>query len=91
MTESQIFSHSARPNLVNKYFIMRQICLKFKHARPYAFVVGPRGFFRPCSHKCVGLSYGTFINGFAKKVLTGLYGSYDKIIYWGDLIESILF
>ena len=32
-TESQIFSHAARPNLVNKYFIIwpiwRQIFLKF--------------------------------------------------------------
>ena len=51
MTENQIFSHLARPNLVNKYFIIRpiwkQIHLKFKYARPYAFVVGPYGFFRP--------------------------------------------
>ena len=33
MTESQIFSHPARPNLVNKYFIIwpiwREICFEF--------------------------------------------------------------
>ena len=85
MTESEIFSHLARPNLVNKYFIIRpiwrQICLKFEHARPSAFVVGPYGFFQPRSRKCVRFSYGTFINGFAKKALAEPYGSYDNKVY----------
>ena len=43
MTESQIFSHPARPNLVNEHFIIwpiwRQIFFKFKHARSHALVV----------------------------------------------------
>ena len=34
--------------------------------------------FPACSRKCIEPSYGTFINGFAKKVLTGSYGSYDN-------------
>ena len=46
---------------------------------PYAFVVGSDCFFQPRSCKCVRPSYRTFINGFAKKALAGLYGSYDKI------------
>ena len=74
--------HPARPNLVSKYFIIwpiwRQICLNFLHARPYVSVVGPYGFFRPRSRKCVRPSYRIFINGFAKKALAGPYGSYDK-------------
>ena len=41
----------------------------------------PYGFFRPRSRKCVRPSYGTFINGFAKKALAGPYGSYDKWLY----------
>ena len=53
-------------------------CFKCKHTRPYDFVVGPYGFFRPCSRKCVRPSYRTFVNGFAKKALAGPYGSYDK-------------
>ena len=81
MTESQIFSHSTRPNLVTKYFIIepiwREICLKFEHARPYLFVVGPSGFFRTRSGECVRPLYGNFINGFAKKALAMPYGSYD--------------
>ena len=44
------------------------------------FVVGQYGFFRPRSRKCVRPSYGTFINGFAKKALAGPYGSYDNKI-----------
>ena len=42
------------------------------------FVVGPYGFFRHCSRKCVRPLYGTFIDGFAKKALTGPYRSYDN-------------
>ena len=42
--------------------------------------VGPYGFFRPRSRKCIRPSYGTFINGFAKKALAGPYGSYDNIV-----------
>ena len=53
--------------------------LEVEHARPYAFVIGPYGFFRPRSRKYVRPSYGTFINGFAKKALAGPYGSYDSI------------
>ena len=58
--------------------------MKFEHARLYAFVVGPYGFFRPRSRKCVRPSYGTFVNGFGKKALAGPYGSYDncEIIAW---------
>ena len=85
MTESQAFFHPARPNLVNKYFIIRpisrQIFLKFQHARPYAFVVGPYGFFWPRSRKRVRPPYGTFINGFAKKTLARPYGSYDNCCF----------
>ena len=55
--------------------------MKLKYARPYAFVVKTYGFFRPCSRKCVRPSYGTFINGFAKKAPAGPYGSYDKTEY----------
>ena len=40
-----------------------------------------RLFFRPRSCKCVRPSYGTFMNGFAKKALPGPYGSYDNIGY----------
>ena len=29
-------------------------------------------------------SYGTFINGFAKKALAGPYGSYDKSAYYEE-------
>ena len=46
--------------------------------RPYAFVIGPYGYFRPRLRKCVRPSYGTVINGFAKKALVGPYGSYDN-------------
>ena len=49
--------------------------------RPYAFVVGPFRFFQPRLRKCVWRSYRTFINGFAKKALAELYGSYDKTEY----------
>ena len=38
-------------------------------------------FFRPRSRKCVRPSYGTFINGFAKKALAGPYGLYDNTFY----------
>ena len=43
---------------------------------------GPYGFFWPRSRKCVRPSYGTFINGFAKKAFAGPYGSYDKKLYY---------
>ena len=33
------------------------------------------------SCKCIRPLYGTFINGFAKKALAGVYGLYDKVRY----------
>ena len=84
ITESQLFFHPARPNLV--FYHMTNLETNFlevltrKAVGFCSFVVGPYGFFRPRSRKCVWPSYGTFVNGFAKKALAGPYGSYDNKI-----------
>ena len=48
------------------------------HKEPYAILVGPDGFFWPCSGHRVRPSYRDFFNSFAMKAHAGPYGSYDK-------------
>ena len=43
----------------------------------------------PAPLKCVRPSYGTLINGFAKKALAGPYGSYDKNSYYSFIMKEM--
>ena len=81
MNESQIFSHPARPNLVNKYFVIDQFGVEVLTHKAIRFCSRAVRLFLAPSCKCVRPLYGTFIDGFAKKALAGLYGSYDKYSY----------
>ena len=61
-------------------------------------LAGPDGFFPALLRHRVRPSYGTFINGFAKKKLVVPYGSYDKIcsfmicvmkqLFWSCIFEQ---
>ena len=89
MTEGQIFSRPARPNSVNKYFIIwpllgllqQQNCRKLHLAGPYANLAGPYGFFRPCSRYRARPSYRDIAIGLLLKARAGPYGSYDKVSF----------
>ena len=80
---------------MGKYFV-RGHGVRTKHSKVHApceavgFCSRPYGFFRPCSRKCVRPSYGTIIDGFAKKVPAGPYWSYDKHYYQKQHIPCML-
>ena len=52
------------------------------------FLVGPYGFLRPCSRKCVRPSYGDFPNSLTMKVRAGPYWPYDNVRYGPSLFPS---
>ena len=90
MTESQIYSHPARPNLVNKYHMtnLKTNVVEVLTREAVRFCSSPPP--PPPSRNCVRPSYGTFINGFEKKALAGPYGSYDKCVTCGRGLINIL-
>ena len=91
-SESQIFSHPARPNLVRVFYHMTNLETKLLNIitrEPVRFCSRGRAvrLFRSRSCKCVRPSYGTFINGFARKGAAP-YGSFDNKKYMSQYLKS---
>lgn len=79
LTESQIFSHLARPNSANEHFIMTVVFLNFSNGEktrswPHLPRFAVTLLLRP--------SYGAFLSyGFPTKLRAGPEGSYHKLLF----------